>query len=58
MKTKALIWYGLSLVSLAVALLIFFKWLLNLKGILFLVLGLGAVLLYRQGLAEWKKKQL
>ena len=55
MNTKALIWYGSSIISLVIALIIFFRG-LDIKALLFLVFGLGAVLLFREGVKESKKK--
>jgi hypothetical protein len=55
MNIKALIFYGLSLISLVIALIIFFRG-LDVKALLFLVFGVGAVLLFRQGITETKKK--
>jgi len=52
---KAFIFYALSVVSLAVALLIFIKS-LDWKAIPFLIFTLGAVLFFRQGMIESKKK--
>jgi hypothetical protein len=56
MKTKAIIFFGLSLISIIIALIIFFRG-LDIKALLFLVFGVAAVLLFNQGLAEMKKKK-
>jgi len=55
MNTKVLIWYGLSLISLIIALIIFFRG-LDIKALLFLLFGVAAVLFFRQGITESKKK--
>jgi hypothetical protein len=55
MNTKAIIWYGLSIICLIIALIIFFRG-LDIKALLFLVFGLGAVVLFRQGVKESQKK--
>lgn len=55
MNTKALIYFGLGLISLIVALIIFFRG-LDIKALLFLIFGVLAVLLLRQGAVEMKKK--
>jgi 4-hydroxybenzoate polyprenyltransferase len=55
MKNKALIWYGSAFVLLIIALVIFLNS-LDWKAIVILVLGMAAVLLFRQGIAESKKK--
>jgi membrane protein implicated in regulation of membrane protease activity len=55
MNTRAIIYYGLSLISVVVALIIFFRG-LDIKALLFLIFGVAAVLLFRQGLTEQKKK--
>ena len=52
---KAFIFYALSVVSLAIALVIFIRS-LDWKAIPFLIFVLGAVLLFRQGMIESKKK--
>ena len=56
MKTKTVIWFGLSIISAIVALIIFFRG-LDIKALLFLVFGVAAVLLFRQGIAETGKKK-
>jgi hypothetical protein len=55
MKNKALIWYGSALILLIITIIIFLKS-LDWKAIVILVLGMAAVLLFRQGVAESKKK--
>jgi hypothetical protein len=56
MNTKALIFFGLSLISIIIALIIFFRG-LDIKALLFLIFGVAAVLLFNQGLAELKRKK-
>jgi membrane protein implicated in regulation of membrane protease activity len=56
MNTRAIIFFGLSLISVVIALIIFFRG-LDIKALLFLVFGVAAVLLFRQGMAEMKKKE-
>jgi membrane protein implicated in regulation of membrane protease activity len=56
MNTKAIIYFGLSLISVVVALIIFFRG-LDIKALLFLIFGVAAVLLFRQGLTEMNKKK-
>ena len=55
MNSKALICYGLSLVCLIIAVVFFIKS-LDWKSLAILVFGVAAVLLFRQGIAESKKK--
>ncbi len=55
MNTKSFLWFGLSLISAVAALIIFFRG-LDVKALLFLVFGVAAVLLFRLGLSEMKKK--
>lgn len=55
MNTKALLWFALSLISAVAALIIFFRG-LDIKALLFLVFGVAAVLLFKLGLTETKKK--
>jgi hypothetical protein len=55
MKTKSLIWYGLSLICLIIALIIFMKS-LDWKALVILAFGVAAVLLLRQGIVESRKK--
>lgn len=57
MNAKTIILYGLSIIALIIALVIFFKWALNIKAILFLLFGIAAVLLFRQAVAESKKQK-
>ena len=56
MSTKSLIYYGLSLVALIIALVIFLKS-LDIKALIILVFGVAAVLLFRQGIIESKKQK-
>jgi membrane protein implicated in regulation of membrane protease activity len=56
MNTKSIIYFGLSLISVVVALIIFFRG-LDIKALLFLVFGIAAVLLFKQGASEMKKKK-
>lgn len=56
MNTRAIIFFGLSLISVVIALIIFFRG-LDIKALLFLVFGVAAVLLFRQGMVEMKKKE-
>jgi hypothetical protein len=56
MSTRTIIFFGLSLISVVIALIIFFRG-LDIKALLFLVFGVAAVLLFRQGLSEMKKKE-
>ena len=55
MKTLSLIYYGLSLISLIIALIIFFRG-LDIKALFFLIFGLGAVLFFRLGMKESNKE--
>ncbi len=57
MSTRSVIFFGLSLVSLVIALIIFFTKFFNFLALLFLILGAAAVLFFRQGLVEMKKKE-
>jgi hypothetical protein len=56
MNTRSLVYYGLSLVALIIALVIFLKS-LDIKAVFILILGVASVLLLRQGIAESKKKK-
>jgi membrane protein implicated in regulation of membrane protease activity len=56
MNTKSIIYFGLSLISVVVALIIFFRG-LDIKALLFLIFGVAAVLFFRQGITEMKKKK-
>ena len=56
MNTIAIIFFGLSLISIIIALIIFFRG-LDIKALLFLIFGVAAVLLFNQGLTEMKKKK-
>jgi len=54
MKVKALLWYVLSIISLAIALIIFLKS-LDWRSLVILVFGMAAVLFFKQGMTESKK---
>ena len=56
MNTKSILFFGLSLISIVIALIIFFRG-LDIKALLFLIFGVAAVLLFNQGLAEMKRKK-
>jgi hypothetical protein len=56
MNAKALIWYGLSLISLVIALIIFFRG-LDIKALLFLIFGLASLVLFYQGVVESRKNK-
>jgi membrane protein implicated in regulation of membrane protease activity len=56
MTIRVIIYFGLSLISVVVALIIFFRG-LDIKALLFLIFGVAAVLLFRLGIAEIQKKQ-
>ena len=51
MNTRAMIFFGLSLISAIVALIIFIRG-LDIKALIFLVFGIAAVLLFRKGMTE------
>ncbi len=55
MKGKALLWYALSLVCLIIAVYFFIKS-LDWKSLVILAFGVAAVLLFRQGIKESRKK--
>lgn len=57
MITRALIYFGLSIACAVIALIIFFTKFYNWQALVFLLLGAATVLLFRQGLAENKKKK-
>jgi membrane protein implicated in regulation of membrane protease activity len=57
MSTRALIYFGLSIICAVLALIIFFTKFYNWQALVFLALGAATVLLFRQGFAENKKKQ-
>jgi hypothetical protein len=57
MNTKAIIFFGLSLIFVIVALIIFYTKFFNFMAFLFLLSGIAGVLLFRLGLAEMKKKK-
>lgn len=54
MNTRKIIYFGLSLICAVAALIIFFRG-LDIKALLFLIFGVAAALLFRQGLAEKKE---
>jgi hypothetical protein len=54
MKSKSLIWYGLSLLCLIIALIFFIKS-VDWKSLVIFVFGVASALLLRQGIAESKK---
>ena len=56
MKTSTIIYFGLSLICLVAALIIFFRG-LDIKALLFLIFGVAAVFLFRQGVAEMNKNK-
>ncbi len=57
MSTRAIIFFGLSLISVVAALIIFFTKFYTFLALLFLALDAAAVLLFKQGMAEMKKKE-
>ena len=57
MSTRAIIFFGLSLISVVIALIIFFTKFYTFLALLFLILGAAAVLFFRQGMVEMKKKK-
>jgi len=57
MNTKSIIYFGLSLIFVVVALIIFYTKFFNFMAFLFLILGIAGVILFRQGLTEMKKKK-
>lgn len=56
MNGRTVIFFGLGLISLIIALIIFFRG-LDIKALFFLIFGVAAVLLFRQGVAEMNKKK-
>lgn len=56
MNTKAMIYFGLSLISVVIALIIFFRG-LDIQALLFLIFGVAAIILFRQGIIENRKKK-
>jgi len=56
MNTKTILYFGFGLISLIVALIIFFRG-LDIKALLFLIFGVAAVVLLRQGALEMNKKK-
>lgn len=55
MNTKALIWYISAVICLIIAVVFFIKS-VDWKSLVILAFGVAAVLLFRQGIAESKKK--
>jgi hypothetical protein len=55
MNSKALLWYALSLICLIIAVYFYIKS-LDWKSLVILAFGVAAVLLFRQGMVESKKK--
>jgi hypothetical protein len=55
MNGKALLWYALSLACLIIAVYFFIKS-LDWKSLVILAFGVAAVLIFRQGIKESKKK--
>jgi len=56
MSTRALAFFGIGLICAIVALIIFSRG-LDIEALLFLVFGVAAVLLIKQGTIEIKKKK-
>lgn len=56
MNSRSALYFGLALISLIIALVIFFWW-LDIKALLFGVFAVATVFLFRQGIVENKKKQ-
>ncbi len=57
MNTKSIIYFGLSLVCLIIALIIFYTKFFTFLAFLFIITVVACVLLFRQGLSEWKTKK-
>jgi predicted membrane channel-forming protein YqfA (hemolysin III family) len=57
MNSRTLIYFGLGLVCIIIALVIFYTKFFTFMAFLFLILGAAGVLLFRQGMAEMKKKK-
>jgi len=55
MKAKALLWYGLSVICLIIALILFLRS-VDWKTLVILVFVVASVLLFRQGMVESKNK--
>ncbi len=56
MKTKPLIYYGLGLICLIIAIIFFIKS-VDWKSLVILAFGVASVLLFRQGIDESKEKK-
>lgn len=56
MNSRALAFFGLSLIALFIALALFFKS-LDWKAMVILLLGMASVILFRLGVEEMKKKK-
>jgi membrane protein implicated in regulation of membrane protease activity len=57
MNTKSIIYFGLSLICLIIALVIFYTKFFTFMAFLFLIIGVAGVLLFRQGMSEMKNKK-
>lgn len=57
MNTKSIIYFGLSLICIIIALVIFYTEFFKFIGFIFLIIVVVAVLLFRQGLTEMNKKK-
>jgi len=57
MNTKSIIYFGLSLICIIIALVIFYTKFFTFIAFIFLFIVVVAVLLFRQGLIEMKKKK-
>jgi membrane protein implicated in regulation of membrane protease activity len=57
MNTKSIIYFGLSLICLIIALVIFYTKFFTFMAFLFLIIGVTGVLLFRQGMSEMKNKK-
>jgi hypothetical protein len=56
MNSKALVYFGLSIIALFIALFLFFHS-LDWRAIVILLLGMASVVLFRLGIEESKKKK-
>jgi membrane protein implicated in regulation of membrane protease activity len=57
MNTRAIIYLGSSLICIIIALVIFYNKFYTFIAFIFLIIVVVAVLLFRQGLTEMKKKK-
>jgi membrane protein implicated in regulation of membrane protease activity len=57
MNTKSIIYFGISLVCLIIALIIFYTKFFTFLAFLFIIIVAACVLLFRQGLSEMKNKK-